>query len=86
VAAGGGFGEVSATELVVDTDGSVPTARGYPTLSLVSLEAGGFARNDHQPDDRPEALDMATVVRAADFGAAAVHAVLRGESGPIAIL
>ncbi len=83
VAAGGGCGEVTPTDLLAATDGHVPAARGYATLSLISLEANGVPRNYHRPDDTVERIDCSTVVRAADFGAAVALAALRGEAGPI---
>ena len=46
----------------------------------------GVPRNYHRESDAPEALDMETLVRAADFGAAVARVALRGEAGPIAIL
>jgi hypothetical protein len=86
VAAGGGFGDVTATELLAGTDGHVPAERGFPTLSLISLEANGVPRNYHQAGDRVELLEMSTVVRAADFGAAVAKAALRGDAGPLGIV
>jgi hypothetical protein len=86
VAASGVFGEVSAVDLLAGTDGHVPADRGFPSLSLISLERNGVPRNYHRSDDLAEAVDLATVIRAADFGAAVGRAALRGEAGPIAIL
>jgi hypothetical protein len=86
VAASGVFGEVTAVDLLAGTDGHLPAARGFPSLSLISLEAGGVPRHYHRPEDVAEAVDLATVIRAADFGAAVARAALRGEAGPIAIL
>jgi len=86
VAASGVFGDVTPADLSAGTDGHVAAAHGYPTLSLVALEAEGVPRHYHRRDDVPEALDMPTLVRAADFGAAVAHAALRGEAGPISIL
>ncbi len=83
VAAGGGFGEVTPTDLLAGTDGHVPADRGFPALSLISLEADGVPRNYHRPDDDAEAIDAAMVVRSADFGAAVVRAALEGAAGPI---
>lgn len=77
VAASGEFGAVTPTDLLAATDGNVPAARGYPTLSLISLEANGVPRNYHRLDDTVDAIDTAMVVRAADFGAAVVVAALR---------
>jgi hypothetical protein len=86
VAASGAFGEVTATDLLAGTDGHVPAALDHPTLSLISLEENGVPRNYHRPEDLPEAIDLALVVRAADFGAAVVASALRGDAGPIAIV
>lgn len=77
VAASGEFGEITPTDLLAATDGHVPAARGYPTLSLISLEANGVPRNYHRAEDTVEAIDTAMVVRAADFGAAVAIAALR---------
>jgi len=86
VADSGMFDEVTPTDLIAGTDGRLPAARGYPALSLITLEGDGVPRNYHRLDDIPQNLDMSTVVRAADFGAAVAWAALRGEAGPIAIL
>jgi hypothetical protein len=86
VAASGVFGELSPVDLIASTDGHVPAARGLPTLSLISLEQGGIPRRYHRLDDVPESVDLPTVIRAADFGAAVARAALRGEAGPISIL
>ena len=80
VASGGRFGEVTPTDLLAATDGHVPAARGYPTLSLISLEANGVPRNYHRIEDTVDAIDTAMVVRAADFGAAVADAALRPTS------
>jgi len=80
---GGGFGAIAPVQLLAGTDGHVPAGRGYPALSLISLEANGVPRNYHRPEDLPEALDADLVVRAADFGAAVVRATLGGEAAPI---
>ena len=77
VAASGAFGEVTPTDLLAATDGHVPAARGYPTLSLISLEANGIPRNYHRREDTVDGIDTAMVVRAADFGAAVATAALR---------
>jgi hypothetical protein len=81
-----GFGEVTPVDLMAATDGCVPAARGLHTLSLVSLEAGGIPRNYHRLEDLPEALDMETVVRSADFAVAVAVAWLRGDAEPLAIV
>jgi hypothetical protein len=66
------FGDITPTDLLAATDGHVPAHHGYPTLSLISLEANGVPRNYHRPEDTVEAIDLSMVVRAADFGAAVV--------------
>jgi hypothetical protein len=86
VAAGGVFGAITAVDLPADTDGGVPAAADRPTLSLVSLESHGEPRNHRRRQDTSEALDMATVVRAGDFGAAVAFSALAGETAPIAVL
>lgn len=75
--AAGEWGDVTPTDLLAATDGHVPAAAGYPALSLISLEANGVPRNYHRVEDTVDALDMATVVRAADFGAAVALEALR---------
>ena len=59
---------------------------GFQALSLISLEADGLPRNRRLASDLPASLDMETVIRAADFGAAVARSALRGEAGPIALL
>jgi len=86
VAASGVFGEITPVDLLAGTDGHVPAERGFPSLSLISLEANGVPRNYHRLEDVPEAVDLPTVIRAADFGAAVGRAALRGEAGPIALV
>lgn len=81
--AGEGWGDVSPTDLLAATDGHVPAARGYPTLSLISLEENGVPRNYHRIEDTVDALDMGTVVRAADFGAAVALAALGERTPPL---
>jgi hypothetical protein len=76
VAAGGAHGEITPTDLLAATDGHVPASHGYPTLSLISLEANGVPRNYHRVEDTVDALDMGLVIRAADFGAAVALAAL----------
>jgi hypothetical protein len=85
VAAGGGFGDVTPADLLAGTDGHVPAELGYPTLSLISLEANGVPRNYHRPEDTAEGIDTAMVVRAADFGAAVAIAALNGATGPLQV-
>ena len=79
IAATGAYGEVTPTDLLAATDGHVPALRGYPTLSLISLEANGVPRNYHRVEDTVDAIDPAMVVRAADFGAAVASAALRSD-------
>ena len=86
VAASGVFGELTPVDLLAGTDGHVPADRGFPSLSLISLESNGVPRHYHRGEDLPEGVDLSTVIRAADFGAAVARAALRGEAGPIAIL
>lgn len=86
VASSGAFGDVTPTDLLAGTDGHVPAGHGLPTLSLISLEENGVPRNYHRPEDVPEDIDCALVVRAADFGAAVAACALRGDAGPIAIV
>lgn len=81
LAATGAFGDVTPTDLLAATDGHVPAAIGYPTISLISLEANSVPRNYHRREDTVEALDMAMVVRAADFGAAVAREALTPSSG-----
>jgi hypothetical protein len=83
VAAGGKHGEATSTDLMAGTDGHVPAARGYPTLSLITLEANGVPRNYHRLEDTVDAIDCDLVVRSADFGAAVATAALRGEAGAL---
>jgi len=83
VAASGAFGQVTVTDLLAGTDGHVPARAGYPCLSLISLEPNGVPRHYHRLDDTTDGIDLATVVRAADFGAAVIRAALRGEAGAI---
>jgi hypothetical protein len=63
------WADVTPVDLLAATDGHVPAAAGYPALSLITLESNGVPRNYHRAEDTVDALDMATVVRAADFGA-----------------
>jgi len=86
VSASGLFGELTPVDWPEDTDGGVAVRAGFQALSLLSLEADGLPRNQRLASDLPASLDMETVVRAADFGAAVARAALRGEAGPIAIL
>ena len=86
MAASGAFGRVTSADLLVASGGCAPAERGHPTLSLMALERDGLPRNYRRVDDLPDALNMATVVRAGDFAGAVTRAALRGEAGPIAIL
>jgi hypothetical protein len=86
VAASGAFGEVTPTDLLASTDGHVPAERGYPSLSLITLDPNGVPRNYHRVEDTVDGIDTEMVVRAADFGAAVTTAALRGEADPIADL
>lgn len=86
IAASGAFGEVTPTDLLAGTDGHVPAQHGHPALSLISLDENGVPLNYHRADDVPEAIDLAMVVRAADFGAAVAASAVRGDAGPIAIV
>jgi hypothetical protein len=83
VAAGGSFGTVTPTDLMANTDGHVPAHHDYPSLSMISLEANGVPRNYHRLEDTVDGIDMATVVRAADFAAAVASAALSDAGGPI---
>ena len=62
------------------------TGGGTATLSLVALEADGIPRNYHRVEDVAEDLDMACVIRSADFAVAVAVAWLRGEADPLAIV
>jgi Peptidase family M28 len=86
VSASGLFGELTPVDWPEDTDGGVAVRGGFLALSLISLEADGLPRNQRLASDLPASLDMATVICAADFGAAVARAALRGEAGPIALL
>lgn len=69
VASTGKFGTVTPVHLLAGTDGHVPALKGYPALSVISLEPNGVPRNYHQLSDTVDQVDLDTVVRAADFGA-----------------
>jgi hypothetical protein len=86
LAEGGAYREISSADLVGRTDAGVAAARGLHALSLLSLASDAGAPEDDAGADVPEALDMETVVRAADFAAAIVVAGWRGESDPLAIV
>jgi len=86
VSASGLFGALTPVDWPEDTDGGAAVRAGFPALSLIALEADGLPRNPSLASDLPASLDMATLICAADFGAAVARAALRGEAGPIAIL
>ncbi|GIW43258.1 MAG: hypothetical protein KatS3mg077_0540 [Candidatus Binatia bacterium] len=67
VAASGRFGRVTPVHLLAGTDGNVPARKGYPVLSLISLEDNGVPRNYHRLSDTVDQIDLEMVVRAADF-------------------
>jgi hypothetical protein len=46
-------------------------------LSLITLEDNGVPRNYHLPTDTVDQIDLSSVVRAADFGAAVAEAAVR---------
>jgi Peptidase family M28 len=83
LARGGSFAEITAVDLMACTDASLAAERNLHCLCLVSLEADGVPRNYHRVEDQPEALDMAGVVRAADFADEVIAAWLRGEAAPL---
>jgi hypothetical protein len=83
IAAGGKYGEVTGVDLMAATDGHVPAALGFPTLSLISLQPNGVPLNYHRLDDTADAIDCSVVVRSADFGAAVANAALAGKAGAI---
>jgi hypothetical protein len=83
VATGGKHGEVTGVDLMAATDGHVPAALGFPTLSLISLQPNGVPLNYHRLEDTADAIDCALVVRSADFGAAVASAALAGKAGTI---
>lgn len=82
VSESGVFGELTRCDRVGSTEGEIATAAGFPALFLASLDADRRPAMDAGTPD----VDMPTVIRAADFGAAVARAALRGEAGPIAIL
>jgi hypothetical protein len=86
VAESGAFGDVAPVDWVGRTGAAVAAARDLHVLVLVSLDEDGRPRCEARSSDLPEALDLGTVVRAADFAAAVVVASLRGESDPLAIV
>ena len=84
VAASGAFGSVTPTHFGGETGGAALGRRGAQVLSLVCLDASGTPRHLDQREDRPESLDLETVVRAADFGCSVVSAHWRGDAEPLA--
>ncbi len=86
IAEGGAFAEVTAADYVGETEGRVTAARSLHALTLIALDERGGPVADHGPGDVVDALDMATVVRAADFAAAILVASWRGESDPLALV
>ncbi len=68
VAATGQFGTVTPVHLLAGTDGHIPARRGYPALSIITLEANRVPRNYHQLNDTVDHIDLESVVRAAAFG------------------
>lgn len=86
LAEGGAYREVTPIDFTGETDARVASARGLHALSLLSLDPDGLPRGDRSADDVAEALDLETVVRAADFAAAIAVADWRGASDPLAIL
>jgi hypothetical protein len=86
VAEGGAFAEVTGADYVGETEGRVTSSRGLHALTLIGLDEDGGPVADHGRGDVADALDMATVVRAADFATAILVAAWRGESDPLAIV
>jgi len=86
VAESGAFGAIGAVDWIGATGVAALAARGLPVLALVSTDPDGLPRNDHRPIDPPESVDIACVVRAADFAAAVVEASRRGEGDALAII
>jgi len=84
VAAEGKYGVIMPADLMAATDGHVPAARGFPTLSLITLQPNGVPLNYHRLEDTADAIDCDVVVRSADFGTAVAVAALEGKAGPIA--
>jgi hypothetical protein len=81
IAAAGKHGEVTGADLMAATDGHVPAARGFPTLSLISLQPNGVPLNYHRLEDTADTIDCGLVVRSADFGAAVALAAWRARAG-----
>ena len=62
------------------TDGEIPRAAGYPTVTLTSVDAFKALSNYHLPSDRPENLAYETVGAAARAAEAVVRGLAR-EAG-----
>jgi hypothetical protein len=86
VAESSAFGDVRGVDWVGTTVVAPAVARDLHALALVSLDADGRPRHEASAGDLPEALDMANVVRAADFAGAVAAASLRGEGDPLAFV
>lgn len=90
VAAGGGFADVSPVDLAGATAARQIARRGGSVLALVALEEDGAPRGDRDragaSGDVAASLDLATVLRAADFAAAVIVTAWRGESDPLAVV
>jgi hypothetical protein len=86
VAEGGAFAEVTSADFIGETEGRVTAGRQLHALTLIGLDESGAPVADHGSGDVADALDMATVVRAADFATAILVASWRGESDPLAIV
>ncbi len=90
VTAGGVHGAVTPVDLGFATPARLSAERHHPTLSVVALDADGRPRRRGRIVDAPESLaqslQMETVVRAGDFGAAVLAAALRGEADPLALV
>lgn len=63
------------------TDGVVPTKRGIPTVSLVSLEAWGAPSNYHLMTDTPDTLTYETIQATVDLTEALARRLAGGDLG-----
>jgi hypothetical protein len=86
VSESGVFGALSPSDRFESSEVGIAADAGFPTLFLVAQTDAPAGRGEHPERGALGAVDMPTVIRAADFGAAAARAALRGEAGPIAIL
>ena len=86
VSESGVFGELSPSDRFESSEVGIAADAGFPTLFLVAQTDAPAGRGEQPERGAPGAVDMPTVIRAADFGAAAARAALRREAGPIAIL